>query len=66
MRCTGVWPWDRVGCELDSHEFVQHYDDLWYPSSDDMWIGWKGSELLIQLNHEEVAELWEPGGHSNR
>jgi hypothetical protein len=65
-RCTVVWPWDRVGCELDSNEFIAHYDDLWYPSSDDMWIGWKGSELLIQLNHEEVAELWGPGADSDR
>jgi hypothetical protein len=57
-RCIALWPWDRAGLELPSETFVQYYDELWYPSRDDVWISDGESDTLIELNHEELVRLW--------
>ena len=58
---VAVWPWNREAIEVAARDFIQHYDDLWYPSSDDVWITNDRTDWLIELNHEEMARLWKSG-----
>ncbi len=50
-----LWPFDRVGTRMAYQSFVDNYDDLWYPSSDDVVVYREtGDELnVIVLDHEE-------------
>lgn len=34
--------------------FVHHYDDLWYPARDDLWVTDLAMAWFLELNHEEV------------
>jgi hypothetical protein len=52
-----IWLSINIGVRIDYHLFVQHYDDLWYPSSDDIWI--VNNDMLIELNHEEIFSFYE-------
>lgn len=54
-RCEAFWPWSREGVELSVESLVAHLDDLWYPSSDDLWLG--GATWMVLIDHEEFAEL---------
>lgn len=50
-----IWLNFNIGVGIDYHLFVENYDELWYPSSDDIWI--VSSELtpwVIELDHEEI------------
>jgi hypothetical protein len=62
-----IWLSVNIGVRIDYHLFVQHYDDLWYPSSDDIWI--VNDNILIELNHEEIFSFYETAGgetHKNK
>ena len=49
-----AWRWDKEGAVIELAEFIAHFDDLWYPSSDDLVIiGTDGREFMF-LWHEEV------------
>jgi hypothetical protein len=52
---TVLWPFDKLAARLTYRSFVDSYDDLWYPSSDDVVVYWEnGDELgVIVLDHEE-------------
>src|SRR5437870_4909315 len=34
---TLTWPADRCSIVISYADFVRHYDDLWFPSRDDLW-----------------------------
>lgn len=55
-----LWPAERCGIALYGAQFVDHYDDLWYPSSDDVWIVPSSYSKLINLTHEEEVCLVSP------
>ncbi|GGN99581.1 hypothetical protein GCM10010112_93550 [Actinoplanes lobatus] len=46
------WARDGIGAELPFSVFAQHFDDLWYPSSDDVVVLTPDGALLY-LDHEE-------------
>ena len=48
-----VWPPERTGARMRFADFVEHYDDLWFPSQDDVWIMGSRRDWLLQLGHEE-------------
>ena len=55
---TVYWIASREGMQIGLNDFIQHYDDLWYPSSDDVWVTNEKQEWLLELNHEEVFALY--------
>src|SRR5438552_13826739 len=38
QHTTLIWPADRLGIVTEFSTFVEHCDDLWFPSRDDLWI----------------------------
>lgn len=56
-----LWPDMRSGIFTTFGGFVNAFDDLWFPSSDDVWIMSARSRLLMELDHEEVFRCFEPG-----
>jgi hypothetical protein len=54
-----VWPSERYGARTNYGTFVKHYDDLWYPSMDDLWVTNTTVDWVIELNHEETLTLCE-------
>jgi hypothetical protein len=46
------WARDGVGVEVPFSVFVQHFDDFWYPSSDDVVVMFPDGAVLF-LDHEE-------------
>lgn len=55
MNVKVVWVSDRVGIDLHYRTFVAHFDDFWYPSSDDVWVTDDRVSFLIELDHEELV-----------
>ena len=51
---------DKQGIRLSFNLFIKHYDDLWFPSSDDVWITNKSLSWLLELDHEEVFTYYAP------
>jgi hypothetical protein len=47
-----AWPANRVGAEMPFSVVISNFDDLWYPSMDDVVLLWPDGALLI-MDHEE-------------
>lgn len=47
-----VWPANRVAAEMPFATVIDKYDDLWYPSTDDVLVMWPDGQLLL-MDHEE-------------
>lgn len=56
QRCYLIWLADNEGVESDTASFVQYYDELWLPGSDDVWVAETNLNWLIFMDHEEVFE----------
>lgn len=50
-----LWIVENTGITIKYGEFVDHFDDLWYPASDDIWVMNDNLEWLLQISHEEIA-----------
>ena len=37
-RVCGLWPFEPFAAEIDLEDFADHFDDLWYPAADDVWL----------------------------
>lgn len=50
-----LWPFDRLGTQMTYRSFVDRYDDLWYPASDDVVVYWDNGDdtSVVVLDHEE-------------
>ncbi|MGE0870225.1 MAG: hypothetical protein AB7P03_16795 [Kofleriaceae bacterium] len=53
-----VWASDRFGISLRFDLFVAWFDDLWFPSSDDVIIAVDG-RLRLLLDHEEQLSVMD-------
>jgi hypothetical protein len=49
-----VWPSNRVAIKLSYALFVEQYENLWFPSRDDVWITVETCDWLIEISHEEI------------
>jgi hypothetical protein len=49
-----VWPALRAGAWLRFGAFVDSFDDLWHPSSDDVLVTDEERTWMITLDHEEI------------
>lgn len=52
-----LWPSDRVGAHIRYDEFAKNYDELWFPSTDDVWLLDPASDWILELDHEELFTL---------
>jgi hypothetical protein len=52
------WIADREGVSMSLNNFIQHYDDLWYPAADDVWICPSSGEWVLEFSHEEEVSLY--------
>ena len=53
------WDATRDGILITYKLFIKYYDDLWYPSSDDVWIFDDGLEWLLEISHEEEIAFYK-------
>lgn len=54
-----LWPALRSGISARFDEFVDAYDDLWFPSSDDVWVFPPSEDWLLELDHEEIFRYFK-------
>lgn len=54
-----LWASNGFGVRVRFGGFVDVYDDLWYPSSDDVWVVPLRGEWLLELTHEEEARFFK-------
>jgi hypothetical protein len=60
-----TWPSNGEAMKVPYEIFVEFYDDLWYPSSDDVWITDEVLSFLLELDHEELLAYCQlPGRHA--
>ena len=55
-----LWPAMHSGLSVTFQAFVDVYDDLWYPGSDDVWVRPPSGAWLLELDHEEVIRFFGP------
>jgi hypothetical protein len=48
------WRSFRCGVQMAFKDFALHFDDLWYPASDDVWVSSNAHDWLLDLGHEET------------
>ena len=48
-----IWPSYQSGISLPFYLFVENYDELWYPASDDLWITDQNMNWVLEVDHEE-------------
>jgi hypothetical protein len=48
-----VWLAEREGIIIKLHNFLECYDDLWFPSSDDVLIFPLSVKWMLEFSHEE-------------
>ncbi|HYO54672.1 hypothetical protein [Archangium sp.] len=54
-----LWSDSRSGIRATYGGVVAAYDELWYPSSDDVWIRATSGDWLLELCHEEVFRFFK-------
>jgi hypothetical protein len=58
-RIVVIWPACRAAVALHYEDFVQHYDDLWYPSADDVWVTDYCRSWWLEVSHEETLAFFD-------
>ncbi len=53
------WVANRTGLVVVYRYFVENYDDLWYPYSDDIWITDNNRRWLLEIDHEEIIRYYQ-------
>ena len=56
-----IWPFDQFVAEISGKDVVACYDDLWYPSRDNLLIINDAGNLIVELNHEEILTVGVAG-----
>lgn len=54
-----LWIPFRDGVTIDFALFVRFYDDLWFPSSDDLLIVSSKDHVALLISHEEVMSRYK-------
>ena len=61
-RVCALWPFAPFAAEIALDDFADHFDDLWYPASDDVWLLSLHHRRFLTLNHEELLLFGDLGG----
>jgi hypothetical protein len=65
FKCFGVrdqtvfvcWPSFQEGFKIKWDLFAAHYDDFWYPSSDDVIVTSAAASWALEITHEETVRF---------
>jgi len=52
-----IWASENESALMRFEDVVNFYDDLWYPSRDDIWILASSPLVLIDIDHEEMLSI---------
>lgn len=52
------WIADKEGICASLNNFVENYDDLWYPGADDVWICPSDEAWVLEFSHEEDVSFF--------
>lgn len=61
-RVCALWPFESFAVELALVDFAEHFDELWFPASDDVWLLSPHHRRFVTLNHEELLLAGDLGG----
>jgi hypothetical protein len=61
-RVCALWPFEAFAVEIALDDFADHFDELWYPASDDVWLLSLHHRRFLTLNHEELVLFGDLGG----
>jgi hypothetical protein len=61
-RVCALWPFEAFAAEVALADFAEHFDALWYPASDDVWLLSLHHRRFLTLNHEELVLYGDLGG----
>ncbi len=61
-RVCALWPFEAFAVEIALDDFAEHFDELWYPASDDVWLLSLHHRRFVTLNHEELLLAGDLGG----
>ncbi len=56
-----VWPFEATAVEMHYGDFVEHFDDLWYPASVDVWVLSLSERRFLAISHEEFVLFGDLG-----
>jgi hypothetical protein len=48
-----IWVFESFGIQLPFKLFCEYFDELWFPSSDDIWICDTQYLYYLEISHEE-------------
>jgi hypothetical protein len=54
-RVCLIWRFDHGGVIVSYDDFCERYDDLWYPSSDDVYVISSVRRRFLIIDHEEIV-----------
>ena len=58
QRVLVFWPQYLAGVGMRFGDFARHYDNLWFPSADDLFVTDDRGSWLLRLDHEEIFALY--------
>ena len=61
-RVCVLWPLDAFAAEMSLDAFADHFDDLWYPAAEDVWLLSFDHRRFLTINHEELVLYGDLGG----
>jgi hypothetical protein len=61
-RVCALWPFEGFAVEIGLDDFADHFDELWFPASDDVWLLSLHHRRFVTLNHEELLLAGDLGG----
>ena len=61
-RVCVLWPLEAFAVEIAVDDFAAHFEELWYPASDDVWLLSLHHRRFLTLNHEELLLYVDLGG----
>jgi hypothetical protein len=54
-----LWFFESFGVQMPRDIFYKYFDELWYPSSDDIWVFDLQEEYYLEISHEEKIILYK-------
>lgn len=66
MPINLIWLGDAIGISISVDLFASYWDDIWYPSSDDMIAFVSESHPIAYFSHEEMLYLYEMNSPDGR
>ncbi len=53
-RVLALWPSESTLIDIGLEDLITNLDELWFPSSDDIWVLNPSAPKFLLLDHEEM------------